>query len=140
MKKGSFLKYLLIGIGLLAIGGIFFYNHYNPQSLKAKEFLGVPLRHPKPAPDFTLIDQNGKRQTLSQLRGKAIVLSFIFINCPIVCPTIVTNLVQVERELGEKSKDVAFVFISVDPERDTPEAFKRYADQMGSIEHWFLLT
>lgn len=106
--------------------------------------LAVAFRDPKPiaaplkfqlgalpgsssAPDFTLIDATGKTQTLSQQRGKVVVLFFGFTHCPDVCPTELYKLAQVMKALGADSDRVAVNFITLDPERDTPERLGRYA-------------
>lgn len=80
-----------------------------------------------PAPDFTLTDHNGKSVSLSQFRGKAVLFSFGFTHCPNICPATLSHFVGIREALPEGLRDqVQFLFISVDPERDTPERLKEY--------------
>jgi protein SCO1/2 len=75
---------------------------------------------------FTLTAQDGKPRTLASFRGQVLVLSFGFTHCPDVCPTTLAELANVRRLLGESARDVRVAFITVDPERDTPELLGRY--------------
>jgi protein SCO1/2 len=85
-----------------------------------------------PAPDFSLIDQNGDVLGLSDLRGKAIVLDFIFTNCPGPCPILTGTHVQLQRSLPPDLRDAThFVSITIDPKRDDPEALRNYAKARG---------
>lgn len=79
--------------------------------------------------DFTLSNGQGQPFRLSSLKGKAIILAFGFTHCPDVCPTEMLTYKDVMAQLGETAKNVAVVFVSVDPERDTPDLIGRYATQ-----------
>lgn len=81
--------------------------------------------------DFTLTDGSGKPFSLSSLKGKVVVLAFGFTNCPDVCPTELFSYSEALQQLGEQAKDVAVVFVSVDPDRDTPDLIGRYAKQFN---------
>ena len=81
--------------------------------------------------DFTLTDGSGKPFSLSSLKGKVVLLTCGFTNCPDVCPTELLTFNDTFKQLGEQSKDVAAVFVSVDPDRDTPELIGRYAAQFN---------
>jgi protein SCO1/2 len=95
----------------------------------AEKLYGATWTSPKPAPDFELTDWTGKRVRLSSLRGKVVGLTFVFTQCPQVCPAITAKLKLVAEGLGERfGKDAVFLLISVDPERDTVEAVKRYEE------------
>jgi protein SCO1/2 len=84
------------------------------------------VAHPgRRAPDFTLTDQNGRPFTLSAERGSAVVLFFGYTNCPDVCPATLGAIASAYRKMGEPG-NVRVVFVTVDPERDTPQALKRY--------------
>ena len=78
--------------------------------------------------DFALTDHNGKARTLADFRGKVVVIFFGYTQCPDVCPTTLATFKQVWAKLREAGieKKVAFDFISVDPERDTPEQLAKY--------------
>ncbi|MDT8447213.1 MAG: SCO family protein [bacterium] len=76
--------------------------------------------------DFTLTDQNGKPWTLSEQKGKALILFFGYLTCPDVCPTTLVEMSKVLTELGRDAEQTQVVFISVDPERDSPENLRNY--------------
>ena len=83
------------------------------------------------APDFALTSQDGAEVTLGDLRGKVVAVTFIYTWCPDVCPMLTDKMARVQDELGpDFGSKVAFVSITVDPERDTPEALK---DLRGGI-------
>jgi len=75
---------------------------------------------------FQLVDQNGKPTDQSVLKGKWSAVFFGYTYCPDVCPTTLQALAGAEAKLGDKAKDLQVVFISVDPERDTPAQLKTY--------------
>jgi len=85
--------------------------------------------------DFELQTLNGERFRLSDLNGKVVLLFFGYTACPDVCPVTLAQLKQVRALLGEASSRVAFVFVSVDPERDTPEILKTYLSHFDEGEH-----
>lgn len=76
--------------------------------------------------EFALIDHNGKPRTLAEFRGKVVVLFFGFIHCPDVCPATLAELAQVAKELGLDAGKMQVLFVTVDPERDTPELLRQY--------------
>ena len=81
-----------------------------------------------PAPAFALMSQDGKPVNLIGLRGKVVAVSFFYTACPDICPLLTQKLVEVQDSLGEDfGSKIAFVSITVDPERDTPEVLKDYA-------------
>lgn len=75
---------------------------------------------------LSLPDQDGKTRTLADFKGKVTVVFFGYTQCPDVCPTTMAELAQVKKALGADGDRVQGVFISVDPERDTPERLKAY--------------
>ena len=79
-----------------------------------------------PGGDFSLTDQNGGRFDLQQLRGKVVVLLFGYTYCPDICPTELSNLAAVFDALQAQASQVRGVFVSLDPERDTPKVLKDY--------------
>ena len=77
--------------------------------------------------DFSLPDTNGKTRTLADFQGKAVVLFFGYTHCPDVCPTTMAELSQALQQLGpDAAKRVQVLFVTVDPERDTPELMAQY--------------
>jgi protein SCO1 len=95
-----------------------------------------------PAPNFTLTSQDGKPVSLADLRGKVVALTFIYTECPDICPLLTQKMVRVQDELGaDFGAKVAFVSISLDPEHDTPEILKDYAEFWGArLDGWSFLT
>lgn len=94
------------------------------------------------APDFSLISQNGKPVSLQDLRGKIVAVNFIYTQCPDICPLLTQKMVSVQDELGEDfGSNIRFVSITLDPERDTEEVLKDYAQFWGAkADGWNFLT
>jgi protein SCO1 len=94
------------------------------------------------APDFALISQDGARVALADYRGKVVAVAFIFTSCPDMCPLLTAKMVKVQDELGAAfGAKIAFVSITVDPARDTPEVLKQYAQAFGAnLAGWTFLT
>lgn len=109
---------ILIGLALMLVGWQIFESNYTYQ--------GSLIDPPIPAADFTLTDQNGETFTLSQQQGKVVLIFFGYTNCPDVCPVTLSEYTQVKRQLQDQAEGVEFVFITVDPERDTPERMQTY--------------
>lgn len=95
----------------------------SPPPFKAKPVPDSPV-----APAFTLIDQYGTQRSLSDFKGKVVSLFFGFTHCPDICPTHLARQAEVMRQLGPQAEQVAVLFVSLDPERDTPAALKTYMD------------
>ncbi len=76
--------------------------------------------------DFALTDQNGTPRTLADFRGKAVVLFFGYTQCPDVCPTTLATLAQAMKELGGDADRVQVLFVTIDPDRDTPALLREY--------------
>lgn len=89
---------------------------------------------------FQLVDQDGRAVDQSLLRGKWSLVFFGFTYCPDYCPTTLTMLEATKRRLGERADDLQIVFITVDPERDTPQALKDYLSSEGFPEGVIGLT
>jgi len=82
-----------------------------------------------------LTDQTGRPRRLEDWRGKVVVLFFGFTHCPDVCPTTLADLSQVMKQLGPDAERVQVLFVTVDPERDTPEVLGKY---VGAFDSRFL--
>lgn len=97
-----------------------------------------------PAPEIALNDQWGRPFRLSGLRGKAVLVSFVYTTCTGSCPATTLSLTRVQEALRDEGiwKDrVEFVSVSLDPARDTPEALDRYAKAFGAdLSAWRFLT
>ncbi len=103
--------------------------------LRPHSFQGVVLQTDKPAADFTLTASTGQPASLSDFRGKWVVLYFGYTFCPDVCPTTLARINAALNQIGDKAKDVQVLMVSVDPERDTPE---RLATYLGAFNPSFL--
>ncbi len=98
-------------------------------------FSGIDITGADYATGFSLTDHNGQPRTLADFKGKAVVLFFGFTQCPDVCPTTMTELAEAKRLLGADGERLQGLFVSIDPERDTPEIMKQY---MASFDPSFL--
>lgn len=87
----------------------------------------APDKNYKLGGDFTLTDTSGEKFSLKDLRGKLVFLYFGYLNCPDACPFTMSKLSSVYSQFSDEEKDqLATVFVSVDPDRDTPEKMKKY--------------
>jgi protein SCO1/2 len=90
------------------------------------EFNAIDLTGADYAQGFELVDPFGQRRQLSDFKGKVVVVFFGFTQCPDFCPTTLNEWVQVKKSLADKGDLLQPVFITLDPERDTPELLKAY--------------
>ena len=97
---------------------------------QGKGAAGSPLAAAIGGP-FSLVDQNDKPFTDANLKGKWQLVFFGYTHCPDVCPTTLNDLSLALDQLGDKKSQVGIVFISVDPERDTPAVLKSYVGSFG---------
>lgn len=104
-------------------------------SEKKPQFAGVDVTGADYAKDFKLADHNGKTRSLQDFKGKVVVVFFGFTQCPDVCPTAMAELAEVKKQLGADGEKLQGVFVTVDPERDTPEVLKAY---MANFDPSFL--
>ncbi len=125
-KRFSATGWLGIGFAVLVLG-IFLGLPRFLDSRKPEPFYGGALYDLQPAEEFTLTNQDGERFGTADLAGKVSYLYFGFTHCPNVCPVGLANLAMLNRLLTpEERARVQMVFISVDPERDTPEVLREY--------------
>lgn len=99
------------------------------------QFKAIDLTGADYARDFQLTDHNGQPRTLKDFRGKLVVLFFGYTQCPDVCPTSMTELAEAKKLLGPDGNKLQGLFVTVDPERDTPEVLKAY---MANFDPTFL--
>ncbi|HZV92599.1 MAG TPA: SCO family protein [Caldimonas sp.] len=78
-----------------------------------------------------LPDADGRTRSLADWKGKVIVVFFGYTQCPDFCPTTLTELAQVKKDLGAAGRRVEVLFVTVDPERDTPQVMKSYVSNFG---------
>ena len=94
-------------------------------------FKAVDITGAEYAKDFDLPDVTGQQRRLADFKGKVTVVFFGFTQCPDVCPTTMLELAAVKKTLGADGARVQGVFITIDPERDTPELLKAYVANFG---------
>lgn len=92
-------------------------------------FNGVDITGAEIGGAFALADHNGRKVTPADFRGKAMVIFFGFTQCPDVCPTTLSDMARVMKLLGPDAARVQVLFVTVDPERDTPALLKAYVPQ-----------
>ncbi|MGE5603389.1 MAG: SCO family protein [Nitrososphaerales archaeon] len=90
------------------------------------QFQGTPYEPPQTAAQISGVNWNGENFSLSQLQGKPVLLFFGYTNCPDVCPTTLAEMRMLRQNLGAKADKMAFVYVSVDPDRDTVERLKQF--------------
>ena len=118
---------LWVAVGLAAVAGIFI-------ALRPPAALPPPIQQPMTnvGGPFTLVGSDGRSFSSTQLKGKPFAIFFGFTHCPDVCPTTLARLAKLRRALGKGDDSFAILFVSVDPERDTPAEMGRYAALFGS--------
>lgn len=89
-------------------------------------FSSIDLTGADYARTFSLADQHGQLRSLGDFAGKVVVVFFGFTQCPDVCPTSMVELAEIRKSLGKDGDKLQAIFITVDPERDTPELLKAY--------------
>lgn len=108
----------VVGIVLILTGWKVFARPYTYQ--------GSLIDPPAPLADFKLIDQQGQPFHMSDLKGKVVLIYFGYTDCPEECPTTMALFKQVKDELGSQADRARFIFITVDPERDTTQVMGKY--------------
>ena len=109
-----------VGSALLATSALIGCTNEKPQ------FAGIDITGATYAGGFSLKDVSGKVRSLSEFKGKWVVVFFGFVQCPDVCPTTMAELADVKKRLGVDGDKLQTVFITVDPQRDTPDVLRAY--------------
>jgi protein SCO1/2 len=110
-----------IGMGLSACD-----KSVNPMEPPKLKFNAVDITGADYAKALNLPDITGKRRSLADFKGKVVVVFFGFTQCPDVCPTTMAQLAELRRKLGPDGDKLQGIFVSIDPERDTPEVLGEY--------------
>lgn len=112
---------------LLAIGGAVGCGDSDSGSTSAAaSFAGGAVKPPQPAPPLQLDNSLGEPVNIADYRGKAVLVTFIYTDCPDVCPLIVGNLHAAQKELGAEADKLQIIAVSVDPKGDTPKAVNAF--------------
>ena len=118
------MRVMQVGLGLLVLIGVVMAAVL--LFPKTDTFRGTLYDPASPAPEILLNRDNGSSFRLSEQRGDVVLLFFGYTSCPDVCPTTLSELRKVNTELGGNANQVKVVFVTVDPERDTPEQIQKY--------------
>lgn len=115
---------LILGVAgilgaVLLIWGFAFASPYNLH--------GSEITSNVPAPAISLNRADGSTFELAALKGRIVLVFFGYTSCPDVCPTTLADMKRIKADLGERAEEVDFVFITVDPQRDSPERVQAYA-------------
>ena len=133
-SRGGIAKVILLGAPLV-VATVFFFvwrGQVNHLANRALQSYGS-------VPSFQLVNQNGQPFSSNQLAGKIWIADFIFTSCPGPCPMISSRMSELQKPL-EKT-DVHLVSFSVDPEKDTPEVLRGYAEKLhAQPQRWDFLT
>ena len=96
------------------------------------KFSAVDITGADYARELNLPDADGRVRSLAEFKGRVVVVFFGFTQCPDVCPTTLLELAEVKKALGADGARVQGVFVTIDPERDTPEVLKAYVANFGT--------
>lgn len=113
------------GIAVLACAALMGLAACQPEP-PAQLFVATDITGAQLGGDFTLTDHTGRTVTLADFRGKAVALFFGYTHCPDVCPTTLSDFAEALRQLGLDAARVQVIFVTVDPERDTPELLSQF--------------
>ncbi|MCC2110144.1 MAG: SCO family protein [Hyphomicrobiales bacterium] len=113
MKQLRLILWSAAALAAVALAGLLYFTAGGPQATA----IGGPFR---------LKDQNGRIVDTVALKGKPYAIFFGFTHCPEICPTTMADMAALMARLGPEAKDFRIYFVSVDPERDTPEVLRSY--------------
>lgn len=102
--------------------------------------VGNLLQHSSPAPDFTLTDQNGATFHMAAMKGKVVLMSFIYTHCTDICPYIAVKVKNAYTLLGNDAVNVVFVAVTTDPKRDVPAVTAAYSKELGLLDVWHFVS
>jgi protein SCO1/2 len=117
---------------LLAGGGLAALSLAACDKVLPASFNGVDITGAKYAQDFRLTDPDGHERTLADFKGKAVMVFFGFTQCPDVCPTALVRAAEIRQMLGPDGQRLQVIFVTVDPERDSPVVLKAYTQAFDS--------
>lgn len=127
-KKSQYLITLVVVV-LATVSGILFSQWLNQKQGLPKDMEAIVLPQSRPVAPFTMVDQNGQDFGLEQLQGKWTFMFFGYTHCPDVCPTTLAVMNSVAQSIEDEDgslDNVQFIFVSVDPDRDSPAQLKEY--------------
>lgn len=117
--------------GLMALLGTLVVVALMACSESKKNFASIDITGAGFGKDFSLVDADGQTRTLANYKGQVVVLFFGYTQCPDVCPTTMSEVAEAKKLLGSKGEKVVGLFVTLDPERDTPALLKAYTANFG---------
>ncbi len=111
----------LLAVSLLSLGALLAGCQPSKPTFNSIDITGANY-----ARDFVLTDAGGKKRALGEFRGKVVAVFFGFAQCPDVCPTTLSDFAQIKEKLGADGERLQVIFITVDPQRDTPAVLGSY--------------
>lgn len=111
----------LVATCALAVFGLAGCQPSTPPAFQATDITGAAF-----AREFKLTDHNGTVRTLADFKGKAVAVFFGYIHCPDVCPTTLSDFAAALKQLGPQAEQVQVIFVTLDPQRDTPDLLKQF--------------
>lgn len=124
MQRRNALHRVMLGVTVVAAAGLML----GCQPKQSMAFEGVDITGAEYGKDFPLPDAHGQQRSVHDFAGKVVAVFFGYTQCPDVCPTTLQELTEAKALLGAKGDRLQGVFVSVDPERDTPEVLRAYAE------------
>ena len=139
---GAVIFVVVVGV----IVGTYAWNQQRARQVAAfaasAQLMGLTQIPNQPAPDITLVDQNGNRVSLSSFRGKIVVLEFMDPVCTDICPIISAEFVRANQLLGSRSRGVVFVAVNVNQYHESVADVKKFSNEHGlsKLNNWYFLT
>jgi len=135
MKKRNALQLIIISALLAGTGFLAGCSEKKQSFSKEQSFSSIDVTGAEYARDFALTDHNGQARSIKDFAGKVVVLFFGYTQCPDVCPTTMVELAEIKKLLGPDGERLQGLFVTLDPQRDTPEVLKAY---MANFDPTFL--
>jgi protein SCO1/2 len=120
--QSKMMRFVLVGILVVMAAGVGWLTFDWYRKMNSSDAYGAP---------FTLVDQNGAEISEAAFRGHPSAVFFGFTHCPEVCPTTLVEMDSWLKKLGDEGRDVRAYFVSIDPERDTPETMDTYVGNVS---------
>ena len=119
-------KTLLVGALLLPLVALGTYSAFLRPPQAEQGLRSGTFEPPRKAPAFNLDGSNGKKLSLPDYLGKVVILEFGYTHCELVCPVTLGHLKEAYKKLGSEASDVQLIYVTVDPERDSPERLREH--------------
>lgn len=125
-RRGALLRMTRLALATAGGGALAACDRISESFSREAGFRGTDITGAEYGRDFRLTDTEGRVRTLKDFHGQVVLLYFGFVQCPDICPTSLARAAEVKRMLKEDGKRFQVIFVTVDPERDTPEMLREY--------------